>query len=90
MVVENDNRVTVQPGDMRLILALEGKEYISRYVMERLKKKECKMEKNIGYSTDDEKKKSDAKNDEEMSDTNDQWDESRKLKIDVINEGSNN
>jgi len=41
--------------------------------MERLKKKECKMWKTTGYSTDDENK-SDAE-DEEMSDTNDQSDE---------------
>ena len=59
--------------------------HISRYVMERLKKKECKMWKTTGYSTDDENK-SDAE-DEEMSDTNDQSDEWRKLKIDMWSEG---
>jgi len=88
MVARNDNRETVTPGDMRLILAVEGKDYISKYVMERLKKKDCKMDKMIGYSTGDEtsedeqkKKKSDKQKKErrdkqkKTSEINDQSDE---------------
>ena len=81
MVAENDNRVVVTPGDMRLILAIERKDYISRYVMERLKKKECKMHETIGYNTDDEQDKSgnkkttkSGKQNKETAESNDESD----------------